>query len=107
MAPRDPYARSSELDDATAEALATRLETRGAEPRQRAMCQTFLFRLPRRPGTWVLEVGRGTGTSPAIWQLLRAWTTSSGSIHAASSSSTAEEPATSTRGARFEVAQAG
>lgn len=59
--PHDPYARSAELDAATAEALATRLENRGAEPQQRALRQSFLSRVPRRDGTRVLEVGCGTG----------------------------------------------
>jgi SAM-dependent methyltransferase len=60
-APTDPYARSAELDDAAADALATRLETRGAEPRQRGLRRTILSRLPRRESARVLEVGCGTG----------------------------------------------
>jgi ubiquinone/menaquinone biosynthesis C-methylase UbiE len=57
----DPYARSAVLDDATADMLATRLETRGAQPQQSALRQAFLSRLPRRAGARVLEVGCGTG----------------------------------------------
>jgi SAM-dependent methyltransferase len=57
----DPYARSADLDDATACMLATRLETRGAQPQQAALRQAFLSRLPRRAGARVLEVGCGTG----------------------------------------------
>ena len=57
----DPYARSAGLDDATAGMLATRLETRGAQPQQAALRQAFLSRLPRRAGARVLEVGCGTG----------------------------------------------
>jgi ubiquinone/menaquinone biosynthesis C-methylase UbiE len=58
---RDPYARSADLDHATADMLATRLETRGAHPQQSALRQAFLSRLPRRAGARVLEVGCGTG----------------------------------------------
>jgi SAM-dependent methyltransferase len=57
----DPYARSAGLDDATAAMLATRLETRGAQPQQSALRQAFLSRLPRRTGARALEVGCGTG----------------------------------------------
>lgn len=57
----DPYARSGDLDDVTADALAGRLETRGAEPQQRALRQAVLSRLPRRDSTTILEVGCGTG----------------------------------------------
>lgn len=56
-----PYARSADLDDATADALAARLETRAVEPQQRALRQAVLSRLPRRDATTVLEVGCGTG----------------------------------------------
>ncbi|MBW3664703.1 MAG: methyltransferase domain-containing protein [Actinobacteria bacterium] len=59
--PTDPYARGGELDAATADALMTRLEVRGAEPRQRALRQVVLSRIPRRAGCRVLEVGSGTG----------------------------------------------
>ena len=57
----DPYARSAVLDDATAGMLATRLETRGAQPQQAALRQAFLSRLPRQAGARMLEVGCGTG----------------------------------------------
>jgi SAM-dependent methyltransferase len=57
----DPYARSAELDEATAAALAGRLETRSTDPQQHALRQSFLSRIPRRDGTRVLEVGCGTG----------------------------------------------
>jgi ubiquinone/menaquinone biosynthesis C-methylase UbiE len=59
--PVDPYARSADLDDTTVDALAVRLETRGAEPQQRALRRAVLSRLPRREGTTVVEVGCGTG----------------------------------------------
>lgn len=59
--PTDPYARGGDLDPAIAEALAARLETRGATPQQRALRQCFLSRLPRQHGLRVLEVGCGTG----------------------------------------------
>jgi ubiquinone/menaquinone biosynthesis C-methylase UbiE len=58
---RDPYARITELDDATVAALAERFDIRAADPRQHELWQDFLARAPRMSGARVLEVGCGTG----------------------------------------------
>jgi ubiquinone/menaquinone biosynthesis C-methylase UbiE len=57
----DPYSRIADLDAATVNYLAERLETRGSDPRQQRLWRDFLSRLPALGGGRVLEVGCGTG----------------------------------------------
>ena len=57
----DVWATFTELDTAVQERLAGVLETRGADPRQRAMRQSFLADTPFSESARVLEVGCGTG----------------------------------------------
>ena len=57
----DPYARSAELDETTATALARRFDVRAADPRQHQLWDQFLSRAPRIDHARVLEVGCGTG----------------------------------------------
>ena len=57
----DVWATFSDLDAAVQERLAGVLETRGADPRQRAMREVFLADIPFPQSAHVLEVGCGTG----------------------------------------------
>jgi len=57
----DVWSAVAALDDTTQRRLADVLETRGADPQQRAMRQAFLADLVLNPATRVLEVGCGTG----------------------------------------------
>ena len=67
----DVWARFPELDAATQERLAGVLETRGADPQQREMRETFfLADVPFPTDAHVLEVGCGTGVTTrtlALW----------------------------------------
>ncbi len=66
----DVWAAFPELDAAMQERLAGVLETRGADPQQREMCQTFLADVPFPTNAHVLEVGCGTGVltrTLALW----------------------------------------
>jgi ubiquinone/menaquinone biosynthesis C-methylase UbiE len=57
----DVWAAVAELDPIAQQRMADVLETRGADPRQREMRQTFLADIAFPPGAEVLEVGCGTG----------------------------------------------
>lgn len=57
----DVWATVAELDPTTQERMADVLETRGADPRQREMRQSFLADIAFPAGANVLEVGCGTG----------------------------------------------
>jgi len=57
----DVWAAVAELDSTTQERMADVLETRGADPRQQQMRQSFLADVAFPPGAAVLEVGCGTG----------------------------------------------
>jgi ubiquinone/menaquinone biosynthesis C-methylase UbiE len=57
----DDYTRVAELDEATLEMHAQRLELRAADERQRAMRHEYLSRVEFRERARVLEVGCGTG----------------------------------------------
>jgi len=57
----DMWATVADLDDATQRRLADVLETRGADPAQRAMREAFLADIAFDGGADVLEVGCGTG----------------------------------------------
>ena len=57
----DVWAAVADLDAAAQERLAGVLETRGADPRQRAMRQAFLADVAFPANARVLEVGCGTG----------------------------------------------
>lgn len=57
----DVWATVTELDADTQERLAGVLETRGADPQQRAMRRAFLADIAFPPNAHVLEVGCGTG----------------------------------------------
>jgi SAM-dependent methyltransferase len=57
----DVWATVAELDPTTQERMADVLETRGADPRQQEMRQTFLADIAFPAGAEVLEVGCGTG----------------------------------------------
>jgi ubiquinone/menaquinone biosynthesis C-methylase UbiE len=57
----DVWSTFSDLDAAAQERLAGVLETRGADPRQRAMRRIFLADIPFPENAHVLEVGCGTG----------------------------------------------
>lgn len=57
----DLWATFATLDPTTQQRLADVLETRGAEPQQQAMRQTFLADIPLPAAAHVLEVGCGTG----------------------------------------------
>jgi ubiquinone/menaquinone biosynthesis C-methylase UbiE len=57
----DVWATFSELDATMQERLASVLETRGADPQQRAMRRIFLADIPFPENARVLEVGCGTG----------------------------------------------
>ena len=57
----DVWAAFTELDAAMQERLAGVLETRGADPQQRAMRRAFLADITFPPNARVLEVGCGTG----------------------------------------------
>ena len=66
----DVWAAFPELDAAMQERLAGILETRGADPQQREMRQTFLADVPFPNNAHVLEVGCGTGVltrTLALW----------------------------------------
>ncbi len=66
----DVWAAFPELDAAMQERLAGVLETRGADPQQREMRQTFLADVPFPTNAHVLEVGCGTGVltrALALW----------------------------------------
>jgi ubiquinone/menaquinone biosynthesis C-methylase UbiE len=63
---RDPYARITELDEATVASLAERFEIRAADPRQRQLWNDALSRAPSPAGPRVLEVGCGTGIITAL-----------------------------------------
>lgn len=60
MTTTDPYARITELDTVTVEALAQRIATRAADVRQHRLWQEFLARVDH-DNARVLEVGCGTG----------------------------------------------
>lgn len=57
----DVWSRVAELDEATQQALASVLETRGADPQQRSMRAAFLREVPFARHAEVLEIGCGTG----------------------------------------------
>ena len=57
----DVWATVAELDPTAQKRMADVLETRGADPRQREMRQTFLADIAFPEGAEVLEVGCGTG----------------------------------------------
>lgn len=57
----DDYTRVAELDEATLEKHAQRLELRAADERQRAMRHEYLSRVEFRDRARVLELGCGTG----------------------------------------------
>ena len=57
----DVWARFPKLDATMQERLAGVLETRGADPQQREMRETFLADIPFPTDAHVLEVGCGTG----------------------------------------------
>ena len=57
----DVWATFSELDATMQERLASVLETRGADPQQRAMRKIFLADIPFPENARVMEVGCGTG----------------------------------------------
>lgn len=59
----DVWAAFPELDAAMQERLAGVLETRGADPQQRKMRETFLADVPFPNDARVLEVGCGTGVT--------------------------------------------
>ena len=66
----DVWAAFPELELAMQERLADVLETRGADPQQREMRQTFLADIPFPTNAHVLEVGCGTGVltrALALW----------------------------------------
>jgi SAM-dependent methyltransferase len=57
----DVWSAVAELNPAAQERLAGVLETRGGDPKHRALRQTFLAQIPFPPAARVLEVGCGTG----------------------------------------------
>ncbi len=66
----DVWAAFPELDPVMQERLASVLETRGADPQQREMSQTFLADVSFPTNAHVLEVGCGTGVltrTLALW----------------------------------------
>jgi SAM-dependent methyltransferase len=66
----DVYAAVRELDAATQERLVGVLETRDADPQQRALRRAFLAEVPFPDGARVLEVGCGTGV---LTRVLARW----------------------------------
>ena len=66
----DVWSNVPDLDEATQERLAAVLETRGADPQQRAMRQAFLRQVPLPLHAHVLDVGCGTGV---FTRLLAQW----------------------------------
>jgi ubiquinone/menaquinone biosynthesis C-methylase UbiE len=68
----DVWAAVAELDATTQERMADVLETRGADPRQREMRQTFLADVAFPAGAEVLEVGCGTGVLTRVLAALPA-----------------------------------
>ncbi|MGD9894643.1 MAG: methyltransferase domain-containing protein [Dehalococcoidia bacterium] len=66
----DVWSSVTQLDDAMQDRLAAVLETRGADPQQQALRQTFLAAIPFPPQAQVLEVGCGTGV---LTRLLARW----------------------------------
>jgi ubiquinone/menaquinone biosynthesis C-methylase UbiE len=63
---RDPYARIATLDADAVTAIADRIETRAADPRQQRLWRDALARLTYPPGARLLEVGSGTGVVTAL-----------------------------------------
>jgi ubiquinone/menaquinone biosynthesis C-methylase UbiE len=59
--PRDAFRFINDLDDATVETLAARLEFRGKDPTFTQWREAYLDRLTLPPGARVLDVGCGTG----------------------------------------------
>lgn len=59
--PADPFARTDVLDEATLEALVSRLEARGAHPRFAAMLQEYLDAMDIDSAAMVLDIGCGAG----------------------------------------------
>jgi ubiquinone/menaquinone biosynthesis C-methylase UbiE len=57
----DIYSIITTLDQATQERIAAVLETRGADPQQQTMRESFLSVVPFPPNARVLEIGCGTG----------------------------------------------
>lgn len=57
----DVYASIAEAEPALVQRIAEALETRAADPQQRAMLEAYLGDLPFPQGARVLEVGCGTG----------------------------------------------
>jgi ubiquinone/menaquinone biosynthesis C-methylase UbiE len=57
----DIYATIAEADPATVARIGEALETRAADPAQRAMLESYLAELPFPPDAQVLEIGSGTG----------------------------------------------
>jgi SAM-dependent methyltransferase len=70
MTVTDVWARFTELDRDVQARLAAVLETRGAEPGQRAMRRAFLGDVEFPPGARVLDVGCGTGV---LTRMLARW----------------------------------
>jgi ubiquinone/menaquinone biosynthesis C-methylase UbiE len=66
----DVWSAVADLDIATQERLADVLETRGGEPKQRSLRETFLSKIAFSPASRVLEVGCGTG---ALTRVLACW----------------------------------
>lgn len=61
--PADVYGRTDELDGRTLQAIARRLEARGAHPRYQRMIADYLDRIPLETVQTALDLGCGTGVS--------------------------------------------
>lgn len=63
---RDPWSTIGQLDEATVDALAERIEVRASDPRQHVLWADSLARAGFPSGSRVLEVGCGTGVITAM-----------------------------------------
>ena len=102
----DVWATVAELDTATQERMADVLETRGADPRQQEMRQTFLADVAVPADAEVLEVGCGTGVLTRVLAGLPAVRRVVGVDIAASLLDKARELAAGIAGIEFEQADA-